>query len=195
MLLRHSAIYLLARGIPGLVSFVTIITYTRLISPESYGQYTLVVTGAVLSNAILYQWLNASLLRYLPKYRDDDTDLLTAILGAFIFVSFLAGIGGTLLAVAWWDSVWGGLIVVGILLAWAQAWFTINLELARARLAPIRYGLISMLKAVTALGLGVALVLWGFDAYGALTGLLIGYLVAGLWSSWGQWMFFKGMAI
>jgi len=192
MLLRHSAIYLLSRGVPGLVGFATIIIYTRLLSPEAYGQYALVVTGAVLCNAILYHWLNASLLRFLPQYRDNEADLFAAILGAFISVSFLAGAGGALLAMVWWDSVWGGLIAIGILLVWMQAWFTINLELVRSRLAPIRYGLISMLKAVVALGLGVVLVLWGYDAYGALAGLLIGLGIAGLWSSWGQWASFKG---
>jgi len=192
MLFRHSAIYLLARGVPGLVGFAAIIIYTRLLSPETYGQYALVVTGAVLCNAVLYCWLNASLLRFLPQCRDKEADLLAAILGAFISVSFLAGVGGALLAMMWWDSVWGGLIVIGILLVWMQAWFAINLELVRSRLAPIRYGLISMLKAVVALGLGVVLVLWGYDAYGALVGLLIGFGIAGLWSSWGQWTSFKG---
>ena len=191
MLLRHSAIYLLARGVPGLVGFATIIIYTRLLSPEAYGQYALVVTGAVLCNAILYYWLNASLLRFLPQYQDNESGLLGAILGAFVSVSFLAGAGGALLAMMWWDSVWGGLIAIGILLVWMQAWFTINLELVRSRLAPIQYGLVSMLKAVVALGVGVVLVLWGYGSYGALTGLLVGFGIAGLWSSWGQWISFK----
>ncbi|VAX04647.1 hypothetical protein MNBD_ALPHA03-2011 [hydrothermal vent metagenome] len=191
MLLRHSVIYLFSRGVPSLISFATIIVYTRLLSPEAYGQYALVVTGAILINAILYQWLGASLLRFFPRYLDNEADLLAAILGAFISVSLLVGVGGTLFAIMWWDFVWGGMIAIGILLVWTQAWFTINLEIVRSRLAPIRYGMISMLRAVLAFGLGVALVLWGYDAYGALTGLLVGFLVAGIWSSWGQWISFK----
>jgi len=191
MLLRHSVIYLFSRGVPGLVGFATIIIYTRLLSPEAYGQYALVVTGAMLCNAILYHWLNASLLRFLPQYRDSEVDLFSTVLGAFVFVSFLTGVGGTLFAVMWWDTIWGGLVAIGILLVWVQAWFTLNLEFIRSRLAPIRYGLSSMFKAVVALGLGVMLVLWGYGAYGALLGLLIGFGVAGLWSSWGQWMSFR----
>ena len=192
MLLRHSAIYLFARGIPGLVGFATIIIFTRLLTPEVYGQYTLVVTGALVINVILYQWLSASLLRFLPQYRDNEASLLSTILNGFVLVSLLVGIGGALLAFKWVDPEWTGLILIGIFLVWVQAWFTINLELVRSRLAPTRYGLISMLKAVVALGVGVILVLLGYDAYGALIGLLIGFLVAGLWSSWGQWLSFRG---
>ena len=191
MLLRHSATYLLARGVPGLVGFATIIIYTRLLSPEAYGLYALVVTGAVMCNAIMYYWLSASLLRFLPQYQDNETDVLNAILSGFIFVSFLVGAGGMLLVLIWNESEWSGLISIGILLVWAQAWLTINLELVRSRLAPVRYGLISMLKAVVALGLGVVLVLLGYNSYGALIGLLIGFFVAGLWSAWDQWLSFK----
>ena len=191
MLLRHSAIYLFARGVPALVGFATIIIYTRLLSPEVYGQYALVVTGAVLCNAILYQWLSASLLRFLPQYRDNDENLLAAILGGFIFVSFLTGVSGALFALVWWDSVWGELIVIGVLLVWTQSWFTINLEFVRSCLAPVRYGLISMLKAVVALGLGVVLVLWGFDSHGALIGLVFGFFISALWASWRKWPLFS----
>jgi len=187
MLLRHSAIYMFARGIPSLLGFATIVIYTRLLSPDAYGQYTLVVTGAVLVNAVLYQWLSASLLRFLPQYRDNETGLLAAILSGYIFVSFLAGLGGALFASVWWDSTWGKLIVIGVFLVWMQSWFTINLELVRSHLAPIRYGLISTLRGAIALGLGAALVLLEFNAYGALVGLVLGYFVSACWASWGKW--------
>jgi len=192
MLLRHSAIYLFARGVPGLIGFATIIIYTRLLSTEAYGQYTLVVTGAILVYALLYQWLSASLLRFFSQYQNKPAELFTAILIGFTFMSFLSGVVGAVLAMVWWGSVWGWLIVIGVFLTWAQAWFFINLELVRSRLAPIRYGLISMAKSLIALGLGVVLVLWNFDTYGALIGLFAGFLIAGLWASWGQWGGFYG---
>ena len=135
MLLRHSVIYLFARGVPGLLGFATIIIFTRLLSPEAYGQYALVVTGAILGNAILYQWLSASLLRFLPQYRDNEAGLLNTILHGFVFVSFLAGAGGALLVLIWNNPEWNGLISIGILLLWVQAWFLINLELVRSRLS------------------------------------------------------------
>ncbi len=195
MLLRHSTIYLLARGVPGLIGFAAIAIYTRLLSPEAYGQYALVVTGAVLINAILYQWLSASLLRFFPQHQNNPAELFTTILIGFTFASFLTGAVGAVLAMVWWDSVWGGLIVIGIFLTWAQAWFSINLELVRSRLAPARYGAISLVKSVIALGLGLLLVIWGLDAYGALIGLLFGFSFAGIWASWRQWGILKGRGL
>ena len=38
MLVRHSAIYVVARGGPGLINFLAIALYTRLLTPEQYGQ-------------------------------------------------------------------------------------------------------------------------------------------------------------
>lgn len=187
MLLRHSAIYLFSRGVPAIVGFATIVVYTRLLSPEAYGQYTLVITGAVIAYAVLYQWLSASILRFFPNSRNDPAQLLSAVFRGFLFVSFLSGIAGILLALLWHAPKWYPLIAIGIILTWVQAWFSINLELVRIRLAPVRYGLISLLKAVIALGLGIVLILCGFDALGALGGLLAGFLIAGLWASWGQW--------
>ena len=186
MLLRHSVIYLFARGVPGIIGFITIIIYTRLLSPEAYGQYALVLTGSIIINAILYQWISAALLRFLPQYRDKPSELLSTILQGFILVSFLTGAAGLLMAVVWKGSVWCNLIVVGILLTWAQAWFSINLELVRSRLAPLRYGLISLSKAILALVLGGALIILGLNSYGAIVGLLLAYLVSGLWASWWQ---------
>jgi len=187
MLLRHSAIYLFARGVPGILGFATIVIYTRLLSPEAYGQYSIVVAGALLINAILYHWLNASLLRFLPQYRDNEADFLVTVLNGFIFISFLTGAVGALLVLMWDDPDWNRLVLIGILLVWVQAWFNINLELARSRLAPTRYGVISLFKAVVALAFGAVLVLWGLGADGALFGLMIGLLVSAVWASWGEW--------
>lgn len=191
MLLRHSAIYLIARGLPGLIGFATIIIFTRILSPQAYGQYALVVTGAVLCNAILYQWLNASLLRFLPEFQDHEADLLAAILRGYLIVSLLTVGAGAVLAIRWWGSNWGELIAIGTLLTCVQAWFAINLELARSRLSPVRYGVISTFKAVIAMGVGTAFVLRGFGAFGALLGLVLGFSAAALWSSRGEWVYLR----
>ena len=161
MLLRHSALYLLARGVPGLVNFFAIAIYTRMLSPEEYGRYALVVAGVGLFNVIFFQWLRLSLLRFLPAYVSDPKDLLSSVLAGFVSVAFLTGVLGVLAAAVWPDPSLRGLLLVAIPLLWAQAWFELNLEMARSRLRPERYGMMSGIKAVSALVLGVAAVFWG----------------------------------
>lgn len=187
MLFKHSVLYLLARGLPGIINFLAIAIYTRILSPEEYGRYALVVSGVGFFNVVFFQWLRLALLRFLPAYFENPKPLFSTVLAGFATLVLLTGTIGILLAVLWPDSDWQGLISFAIPLLWVQAWFELNLELNRSRLQPVRYGLMSGLKAILSLGLGVLIVLWGFGVYGPLMGLLTGMLVAGLWGGWTDW--------
>ncbi|MGI9952914.1 oligosaccharide flippase family protein [Moorellaceae bacterium AZ2] len=187
MLLRHSAIYLLARGLPGAINFLAIAIYTRLLSPENYGRYALVIAGVGFFNVVFFGWLGLSLARFLPAHLGNPQRLLSAIFTAFVALALFTGGVGILLAWFWPDPTWRALIAIAVPLLWAQAWFEINLELARSKLAPVRYGFLSMVKAATALGLGTFLVLWGVGVYGPLLGFLAGMLLAGVGLSLREW--------
>jgi len=187
MLLRHSALYLLARGLPGLVNFLAIAVYTRLLAPEEYGRYALVVAGVGFFNVVFFQWLRLSLLRFLPAHLENPRPLLSTVLAGFSVLALLTGMVGLFLSWLWPDPVWRGLILLAVPLLWVQAWFELNLELARSRLQPVRYGLMSGVKAVSALVLGALAVLWGLGAYGPLLGLLAGMLLAVLLWGWLEW--------
>ena len=100
MILRHSFIYFFARGVPALVGFATIIIFTRLLSPESYGEYAIVVTGAVFVNAILYHWLSASLTRFYSVYETRIDELLSMVAkGGTVITTELSRVGRSTLEV------------------------------------------------------------------------------------------------
>lgn len=184
MLLKHSAAYLLARGLPGLVNFAALALYTRLLTPDEYGRYALVIAGIGLFNVIFFQWIRLSLLRFLPVHHDNPSILLSTILAAFAAIAMVTGGLGLGLALLWPDPIWQGLIVIAIPLLWAQAWLELNLELARSSLQPGRYGLLISSKALGAILLGILLVLWGLGEYGPLLGLLIAMVIVGV--AWGR---------
>jgi len=192
MLLKHSVLYLAARGLPGLVNFSAIAVYTRLLVPEEYGRFALVVAGVGLFNVVFFQWLRLALLRFLPAHLADPRPLLSTVLAGFSGVALLTGVLG--MGIAWRcsDPVWRGLILLAVPLLWSQAWFELNLELTRSRLQPGRYGVMSGVKAITSLLLGALGALWGIGAFGPLFGLLAGFLFAS--SLWGKanW---KGIAL
>ncbi|MEM9403001.1 MAG: oligosaccharide flippase family protein [Pseudomonadota bacterium] len=187
MQFQHGAIYLFSRGIPGLVGFATVVILTRLLSPEAYGEYALVVTAAVLANAVLYQWISSSLLRFLPESQSDEQTLLATVFCGFLLVSAAVIVVAAMLHLSSILTTSATLIMLAVGLTISQAWFTVNLELTRGRLSPVRYGAVSAVKAIVALSAGVGLVLVGFGSAGALFGLAAGFLLAGLLSSWGQW--------
>jgi len=178
MLHKHSAQYLLASGLPGIVNFLAIALYSRLLSPDEYGRYALVIAGVGLFNVVFFQWLRLSLLRFLPAHLENPKHLLSTLQFAFIVLSLFTGGLGLLVSWLWPDPTWKALILLAVPMLWAQAWFELNLELVRSRLKPLRYGLMNGIKAVVALALGATFVLWGQGSYGPLFGLMLGMLLA-----------------
>jgi len=188
MLLQHSALYALARGIPGIINFLAIAIYTRLLTPDAYGQYAVVIAAVGLLSSVSFQWLRLGLLRFLPAHSDHPQALLSTILFAFltnIVLTAAMGILGYFLLI---NSVWRAYIPLAVLLMWALSWFELNLEIARSRLAPLRYGFISMTKSVLALSIGTILVLQEFEASGPILGLLAGSLVSTLIFTRREWI-------
>ncbi|MDI3328511.1 MAG: lipopolysaccharide biosynthesis protein [Alicyclobacillaceae bacterium] len=174
---------------------MAIAVFTRLLPPEEYGRYALVVAGVGFFNVVFFQWLRLSLLRFLPAYLENPSPLLGTILAGFTVEALLTGGLGLGLVLLWPDPTWRGLLLLAVPLLWAQAWFELNLELFRSKLQPLRYGVASGLKAVSALGMGAVLVLLGYGTYGLLVGLLFGMLLGGMILSRAEWVGVRFQAV
>lgn len=177
MLLQHSALYTLARGLPGLINFAALAIYTRLLAPEEYGRYALVIAAVGLANAVLFQWLNLGLLRYLARYQDRKPVFLSTLVAGYLAVVLLSAVLGLVLFGFWPEAEMGGLIGLGILCLWTQAIFEANLQIAASQLTPQRYGLLALTKALTSLTLGGSLAWAGLGAAGVLWGLIGGLIL------------------
>jgi O-antigen/teichoic acid export membrane protein len=187
MLVRHSLLYFLVRVGSGIINFLAILVYTRLISPADYGQYALVVSGVGLFNTVCFQWLRLSLLRFFPKYLEDSQKLFSTIFSGFLGVCFLTGIVGIVLAFTDFVPLWRNLIFMGVVLLWLEAWLELNLELQRVKLQPFRYGLMLGIKSAIALAVGAVFAMYGLGPYGPLFGLIVGCILATLFVGRGEW--------
>ncbi len=189
-LLRHSAIYLLARGVPGAVNFLAIAMFTRLLPPKEYGRYALVIAGSGLVNVMLFHWLSLSLLRYFVG-SNAPLQLLATVRVAYRCLAALTAIAG-FIALFWVPPDWQLLVAAGILLLWTQTWFEMNVQALRAKLAPVLFGLISVVKAVLTIGVGLLLIEWFPNALAPTLGHVIGFALASalvwgkLWSGVGN---------
>lgn len=178
MLLKHGTIYLLARIVPGFVAFASLVTYTRILSPEDYGSYALVLAAVSLVHVNLFSWLELSLLRVLPSCLDNPRPLLATVLALYLALAAATGIAG---GIAWLllpDPVVRGLLLLGVPMLWVHAWMELNLKLCQSKLMPVRYGTLLFTRSVATLCIGVAMVLHGLGAYGPLAGFLIGTSLA-----------------
>lgn len=178
MLLRYTLIYGIGRGIPGIVNFLTIAIYTRLMQPDDYGQYALMIAAVGLWNTALFEWLRLGLLRLFPARSEQPQALLATLLCGFVTIAVAAAIAVAVAAALVPEGDFATFIILGFALLCAQAWFELNLELARSQLSPVRYVRISAWRAIVALACGVLLIQAGLGATGALLGMLVGLVVS-----------------
>lgn len=187
MVLRHSFYYLLARGLPGVLSFAALILYTRLLSAEEYGKYALVIAGIGLVQVLVFQWLQLVLARFVPIHRENPAVVLKAVLALFATLAATIFVIGSAAAFFWPDPYWQKLLFLATILCIAQSWIEINLQLASIQIKPVIYGRILAGKNSISLIIGGILAVIGFATFAPLLGLLAGTL--GAWfifgaSSW-----------
>ena len=183
--LSHAAIYLVARGAPGIIAFLSIPLFSRLLSPADFGQYALVVATAALANALLFQWLRLSLVRYLPAYRENQTALQSTIVSVSLS---LIVISGAVLAVLWllpFSAWWKAYLVPCWVLLAVQSLFELACEYTRAAIQPWRYMGMQIAKSFATVALGVLLIVFGAAWRGPIFGLVIGMAAAVAWV-WGS---------
>ena len=174
MLVRHTILYLFARGLPGLFAFLAIAIYSRLLEPHEYGRYSLVVAAVTLLNALLFQWVRLALVRYASsaelsaRLRPTLLALATSIAAAVVIVG---------LPLAALPVPWQPLVVPTLILLVLTAFFELFLESARADMRPASYGLLLFAKSALAVAVGAALALLGFGWWAPVIGLGVGLLV------------------
>lgn len=174
MIIKHSLLYLLARGLPGLVNFAALALYTRLLSPTEYGQYSLALALVSFLQMLLFGWLNLGVLRFLPRFGNQRQMFFSTIVVAY---SCVAGTGLGMALLAWLittDPTLAKLSLASGLLLVSWAFFELNLQLQNSQFNPYRYGSMMLGKTLLALGSGGLLAWLGLGAEGILWGLLLG---------------------
>ena len=177
MLLKHTFFYAMARGLPGLVNFAALALYTRLLAPDEYGRYALLVAGVGLVNVMVFQWLRLVVARFLQAQALPGP-FLGGILAQFYLLMAATSLTGLALALLWPDPVWQRLLALAVPLLVSQAALELSLVVVSARLEPGRYGIMLGSKALIALGIGALLAWVGLGAAAPVWGLIAGQCVA-----------------
>ncbi len=177
-LARHSVVYLLARGLPGVINLLAMAIYTRLLAPDDYGKYAIVIAGVGLAGTIIFQWLRLSLMRFYPVYKDRQESFLSTIASTYLALASICCVVGAAALVSQSDPVTRKLVALGTILLCIQSFYELNLSLAVIRLVPRKYGLLSLSKTMVAVGLGGLLAYRGYGAPGLIYGLIAGMLIS-----------------
>jgi O-antigen/teichoic acid export membrane protein len=178
---RHTFIYFLSKGVPGLINFVAIALYTRLLSPGEYGEYALVIAAVTFVNTTFFHWLRLGLLRYNPKYEGNQKAMfISSITATFISMTILTVFLGTGVFIAY--TPFHSMVLLwflGIGLLTMQSMFDLFTEYLRSELSSKLFGIVTALKVVLSLIIAVILIkFFGFGAEGIILGLIIGIFLS-----------------
>lgn len=181
LMVRLVSVYFVGRGMAAVLNLVSLGVYTRLLEPQEYARYILVISGVGFVSLLLFQWARAALLRFLPKrvYCPEKTleNLATSIFWLCTAAS-LAVLGVSLLVPSW-----RFLLVLGIALLWTQAWFEQQLEFLRVEQRATAYVMLVNLRALLGLLIGIGIAEFiAKTAAAPLLGMVFGALLAGLLS-------------
>ena len=170
---RHAGAYLLARGLPGIISFLAIPLFTRLLDPDGYGNYTLVTTTVGLINGLAFGWLRLSFVRYLPASKGNPEKLKSTLLTCQLLLLAL----GALVVLGIWvvpaAHAWRSVSLVCLLVTAVQPTFELFCEQARATIQPRYYMGLQLTRAALTTGLGVAFIELGMGWWGPLLGMAV----------------------
>jgi O-antigen/teichoic acid export membrane protein len=172
MLFRHGLTYIWARGLPSIINFAAIALFTRLLTPEEFGRYAMVMASVFLANAVIFIWLRLSLLRFAGSAKN-QSQLLSTALACFLVLVGLNAIFALIVLPFVADGSQRSLILFGMLLLWLTSWLELTSDVLRAQLQPKRYGYINLLKSVTSISVGGTLAYLGWGAWGLLIGLAL----------------------
>lgn len=185
--LSHTAIYMVARGLPGLVAFAAIPLLTRYLDPAGYCRYALVLGGVGLLNALGFQWLRLALVRYLPGCLDDPAILKSTLVTAA--VALLAVLGFMVAAVCFMPvgGEWKLIIAACWFMLAAQAMFDMCCEYVRATLRPWKYMVLQLVRSLATVGIGLGLIMLGLGWWGPILGGAAGMAGAVAWTYRRDW--------
>lgn len=176
MLIRQTSTYMVAHGTSSALGFLSVILFTRLLTPAEYGVYVVALSVAGIVSALLFTWVRLSVLRF--ESEGEATDIRLTALVAY-------GVSVATLPLALGLTVWALAVpldkaLAAILLAAALGLFELGQEILRARLDSTSYMRATVVRAFAAIGISFALVQAGWGGLGLVAGVAGAYVIGAL---------------
>lgn len=182
MLNRHLIAYLPVYLAQALVGFGSVAVFTRILSPEEYGRYVLILAGASLAATLVFTWLDAAVARH--HARSDARGCLPGHLWtAWRLYGALALAAGTIASLVIWLTPLSAELKMAISFAVAsttiRSGLAVALETRRAAGEAWRYSLLESFTLSGGFALGIVFILaGGLGAAGPFAGLALASLIA-----------------
>lgn len=175
MYVKHGLMYLLAKLVPVLASFISLAAYTRWLGTEDYGIYTTLAVLVSSLHGFLFGWLNIGAMRFWDA-EGVSAQAMQRLMG-FVVVAMTVMMG----IVAAGYVLWSGKPDIALVFAclfgstvFYESLQRVNVVTQRAS----RYVALELVRTLVTLGSGLALVWLGYSWRGVGAGVILGMLVA-----------------
>lgn len=177
MLIKHSAIYFFAKVAPAVLSIVGVMIYTRLVSPDEYGLFSLITVITGLINIFFFQWIRSSLIRFYNN-RESINSFMGSILKSHIVTLGLLGLPTLIIAVIFhFRSLDIRYVFIGYIIMILLSIFELLIVYFRINLKPSIVANVNIVKSLIVIIISSLLIYFGMGAIGLLLGTMIGTLV------------------
>ena len=182
MLNRHLVAYLPVYLAQALVGFGSVAVFTRILSPDEYGRYMLILAGASLAATLVFTWLDAAIARHHAR-SDARGSLPGHLWTAWRIFGGLALCASLVAGLAIWLTPLTDELKTAISFAIAstiiRSGLSVALETRRAAGEAWRYSLLETFTLSGGFALGIVFILaGGMGAAGPFAGLALASLVA-----------------
>jgi O-antigen/teichoic acid export membrane protein len=182
MLIGQASINLSANILSALLGLLSAFAFTRLFSPHDYGIYLLGVGFASVVSVFLVGWFRNLILS--GHARDDGTDVRGLVISGYSICCLAAPLAYGLGRLVGLDA---SAALAAVVLSVVIGLFELTQDLVRARLMAFTVMRATLVRAVSLLGLGVAVALLGPTGLLLLLASALAYLLAVLVQSRAAW--------
>ena len=173
--------YLPSNIVQGVVGFLTIILFTRILSPEEFGRYALAFSVLTLAHVAIFTWLEAAMARFWASGQPGK-DLAGHFASLYRAAAWLSLAFIPMVALVLWlwpaDPLLKFALAAGLAGCPVRCFVKLAQERYRAAGEVARAANLDMSVSVGGLAIGVALALMGAGGAGPLLGLAIAPLAA-----------------
>lgn len=182
MISPYALIYLFAYAVPAVVGFFALILYTHLLSPSEYGIYVIGSGLAAIISAVSFTWVRQSVSRYQAgaPHLDFRPAAAVAFSSTVALIGLLVPVGLFVMR----PGIGFGVLAASVLLSLSLTAFDISQEFKRAKLNPLRFTLIAVVRSVVSLALGFAAVELGGGGLGLLVAVSASFLAGIIMNLW-----------
>lgn len=187
MNLKHTIIYFLSKGFPGILSFFALIFYSKNLLPEEYGKYSLIISIAGIINIIFFDWIRFGMSRFYPEFiAQDKKEKFKGFLLHLTKYSFYILISFTILFLILSNykliNYSFTFVVTLSVLVFFQFLYSLFTQLFITELKPTLFSIANLLKVGLGVSLSITFIYYDYGINGLLIGILIGYLISNLYS-------------